>query len=75
MHLKERYKYAPYGIGFWAGGGIYSFINMIMNLNQVSQSKVLNYNYIITGAAVIGLIFNIFLLKKSKQEVSKQSPE
>ena len=63
--MKERYKF---GIGFWSGAGIYSLINMIMNLNQINQSKVLNYNYIITGAAVIGLILSLYLLKKSNQK-------
>ena len=63
--MKERYKF---GIGFWSGAGIYSLINTIMNLNQISQPKVLNYNYIITGAAVIGLILSLYLLKKSNQK-------
>jgi len=63
--MKERYKF---GIGFWTGAGIYSLINMIMNLNQISQPKVLNYNYIITGAAVIGFILSLYLLKKSNQK-------
>ena len=51
----------------WIGAGIYSLINMIMNFNNIAQSKILNYNYIITGVAVIGLILNIVLLKKSKR--------
>ncbi|HTZ41797.1 MAG TPA: hypothetical protein VMC07_01150 [Candidatus Omnitrophota bacterium] len=55
------------GIGFWIGGGIYSLINMIMNLNQISQSHILNYDYIITGVAVIGLILDIILLKSAKK--------
>ncbi len=62
--MKEKYKY---GIGFWIGGGIYSLINMILNLKQSSQSNILAYNYLITGIAVFGLILNIFLLKKTKQ--------
>jgi len=41
---------------------------MIMNLYQINQSKVLNYNYIITGAAVFGLILSLYLLKKSNQK-------
>ena len=52
------------GIGFWSGALVYSIINMIMNLSQIAQSKVLNYNYIITGAAVLGLILNIILIKR-----------
>jgi len=63
--MKERYKF---GIGFWSGAGIYSLINMIMNLNQINQSKILNYNYIITGSAVVGLILCLYLLKKSNQK-------
>ena len=53
-----------YGIGFWIGGGVYSIINMIMNLKAGAQSDILMYNYLITGVAVIGLIINIILLKK-----------
>jgi hypothetical protein len=66
--MKERFnKYRKYGIGFWSGAGIYSLINMIMNLNQVSQEHILNYNYIIMGAAVFGLILNLFLFKETKK--------
>jgi hypothetical protein len=61
--VKDMYKY---GIGFWLGGGIYSIINMILNLIQSSQSNILVYNYLITGVAVFGIILNIFLLKKTK---------
>jgi hypothetical protein len=63
---KEIYKY---GIGFWIGGGVYSLINMIMNLIKAPQSDILLYNYIITGVAVLGLILNITMLKrKGKQK-------
>ena len=55
-----------FGIGLWTGAGVYSLINMIMNYNNILQSKVLNYNYIITGVAVVGLILNIILLKNKK---------
>jgi len=57
-----------FGIGFWLGAGIYSLINMIMNLKNVPQNNILNYNYIITGVAVIGLILNIILLKRTNQK-------
>jgi len=57
-----------YGIGFWIGGGVYSLINMIMNLKNAPQSNILFYNYLITGVAVVGLILNIILLKKTKQK-------
>ena len=57
-----------FGIGFWLGAGIYSLINTIMNLKNIPQSNILNYNYIITGVAVLGLILNIILLKKSTQK-------
>ena len=57
-----------YGIGFWIGAGVYSAINMLMNLKNISQSHILNYNYIITGVAVIGLILNIILLKRKGDE-------
>ena len=66
--MRERFKkYRKYGIGFWSGAGIYSLINMMMNLNQVRQEKVLTYNYIITGAAIFGLILNLFLFKDTEQ--------
>ena len=53
-----------FGIGFWMGAMVYSVINLIMNLKQVAQSSILNYNYIITGVAVFGLILNIVLIKR-----------
>lgn len=62
---KESLKY---GIGFWIGGGIYSLINMFMNLKQAPQSKILIYNYIISGAAVVGFTLNMILLKKTKNK-------
>ena len=55
-----------YGIWFWAGAGLYCLINIILNSMQVAQIKVLSYNYIILGAAAIGLILNIFLLRQDK---------
>jgi len=64
MMNKERLKY---GIGFWIGGGVYSLINMIMNLRKVDQNEILFYNYLITGVAILGLILNIILLNKSKK--------
>ena len=63
--MSEANKFA---IGFWIGGSVYSIINMIMNFNNVAQSKVLNYDYIITGVAVIGLILNIILLRRTKED-------
>jgi len=53
-----------FGIGFWIGACVYSVINMIMNYKRAAQSSILNYNYIITGVAVFGLILNIILLKR-----------
>ena len=65
---KEKMKgMNKFGIGFWAGACVYSVINMIMNYNHIVQSKILNYDYIITGAAVFGLILNIVLLNKKKK--------
>ena len=58
--MKDMNKF---GIGFWIGGGVYSIINMIMNLKQAAQSSILNYNYLITGIAIICLILNIIILK------------
>jgi hypothetical protein len=63
IRTKEMYRF---GIGFWIGGGVYSIINMIMNFNSVAQGKVLNYNYIITGVAILGLILNVIFLKRNK---------
>jgi hypothetical protein len=65
--MRERFrKYRQYGIGFWSGAGIYSLINAIMNLNEDSNEHILTYNYIITSAAVVGLILNIFLYRDTK---------
>ncbi len=63
MNDRNNYKY---GIGFWAGAGIYSLINMIMNLNHRTQSKIFVYDLIITCVSVIGLILCIYLLNKRK---------
>jgi hypothetical protein len=57
---KEMFKF---GIGFWTGAGIYSLINMIMNLKNIPQNNILNYNYIITGVAIFGIIFNLIFIK------------
>jgi hypothetical protein len=59
--MKDMNKY---GIGFWSGGGVYSLINLILNLIQSSRSKIIIYDYLITGVAIFGLILNIILLKK-----------
>ena len=59
-------KYA-FGISFWIGGGIYSLINMIMNLKNAPQRNILSYNYLILGVAVIGMILNIILLIKGRK--------
>lgn len=64
--IKGRGDLSKYGIGFWLGAGVYSTINMILNYKHVIQDKVLFYNYLITGVAVIGLILNIILLKRKK---------
>ena len=64
IRAKEMYKF---GIGIWIGAGIYSAINMFMNLKGVAQSYILNYNYIITGVAIIGLILNLILLKRGRK--------
>ncbi len=65
--MKRTIGMYKFGIGFWSGALVYSVINMIMNLNQIVQSKILNYNYIITGAAVLGLILNIVLIKVKRR--------
>ncbi len=64
--VKKIYNYI--GIGFWIGGGVYSLINMIMNLKNAPQSNILFYNYLIAGVAVIGLILNIILLKRKGEQ-------
>jgi len=56
-----------YGIGFWIGGGVYSLINLLMNLKGASQQNILFYNFLILGVAVIGLVLNLILLKISKR--------
>lgn len=65
--MKRTKEWYRFGIGFWIGAGVYSVINMIMNYNHIVQEKVLNYNYIITGVAIISLIFNIILMKKRRK--------
>ncbi len=60
---KEMYRY---GISFWLGAGVYSLINMILNLKHSIQNDVLTYNYLITAVAVFGLILNTILLKRAK---------
>lgn len=65
--MRRTIELFRFGIGFWIGAGVYSLINMIMNFNNVAQNKVLNYNYIITGVAVLGLILNLILLKIKKK--------
>jgi len=62
--MKELYKY---GIGFWIGAGVYSLINMILNLTHSIQNDVFIYSYLITGVAVFGLILNTILLKRAKK--------
>ena len=66
--MKNIHKWASgkFGMGFWIGALVYSLINMFMNLSSIVQSKILNYNYIISGVAIVGLILNIILLKKNK---------
>jgi hypothetical protein len=68
MAAIHKWASGKFGIGFWAGALVYSIINMIMNLGHILQQHILNYNYIITGAAVVGLILNIILLNKNKQK-------
>jgi len=60
------------GISFWIGGGVYSLINMIMNLKNAPQPNILSYNYLILGVAVIGMILNIILLIKGKKNEDVQ---
>ena len=64
-NTKDKYKFGigyKYGIGFWIGGGVYSLINMIMNLKNTPQNNILTYNYLIIVVAIIGFILNGFLL-------------
>jgi len=67
--LNQKYKNNySFGIGFWIGGGVYSLVNMFMNLKNAPKSNILYYNYLITGIAVLGLILNIILLKKGENK-------
>ncbi len=52
------------GIGFWAGAGILSLINLLLNLKQ---ANVLSYNYLMLGVSIFGLILNIILIKRKRQ--------
>ena len=62
-NIDKKNKYA-FGIGFWIGGGVYSLINMIMNLINAPQNDIILYNFLIAIVAVIGLFLNIILYKK-----------
>ena len=57
-----------FGIGFWIGGFVYSLINLIMNSRQAAQSKILLYNYLIAGIAIVGLMLNIILLNTKRRK-------
>ena len=63
LSVKDLYKC---GIFFWVGAGVYSLINLIMNISNIPQNKILDYDLIITGAAAVGLIINLILLKRVK---------
>jgi len=63
MSVTNLYKC---GIFFWAGAGIYSLINLIMNLRHAVNIAL--YDGIITGVAVVGLILNIILLKRKQKK-------
>jgi Mn2+/Fe2+ NRAMP family transporter len=39
-----------------------------MNYGHAAQGKILFYNYMITGVAILGLILNIVLLKRKKNK-------
>jgi hypothetical protein len=65
--MKRTAGMFKFGIGFWTGALIYSLINLIMNSTGYLQSKILIYNYIISGAAIVGLILNLILLKRAKK--------
>ncbi len=65
--MKRTSGMYKFGIGFWTGALVYSVISLIMNASGYLQSKVLVYDYIISGAAVIGFILNIILLKRAKR--------
>jgi hypothetical protein len=69
--VKKIYNYI--GIGFWIGGGVYSLINMILNLKNAPQSNILFYNYLITGVAILGLILNVILIKRKGGRNSSQT--
>lgn len=73
MNLKEggikmNNERLKYGIGFWIGGGVYSLINMLMNLKKFAQNEILIFNYIIVGAAIFGFILNMILLKLKRSK-------
>jgi hypothetical protein len=60
----KKKLYNRIGIGFWLGAVVYSAINMLMNLKNTAQPHILNYNYIMAGIAVFGLILNTILIKR-----------
>ena len=52
------------GIAFWIGGAVISIINIIKIL---VHTNTLLYDYIMTGIAVIFIIFSLILLRKKNK--------
>ena len=61
--MKKQDKYFI-GIGFWLGGGAFSIINIFKIL---THANILNYDYIMTGIAVIFIILSLILLRKKNK--------
>jgi hypothetical protein len=43
-----------------------------MNLKHAAQSEILIYNYLITGVALVGLLFNIIMLNTKRRKVGER---
>ena len=53
------------GIFFWVGAGVYSLINLLLNLRHASNIAL--YDGLISGVAVVGLVLNVVLLRRKRK--------
>lgn len=75
--MERKSKYYKYGIGFWSGAGIYSLVNLLINLQVIPHQNIVMYNFIILGVSIFGLILNIALMlyTKDKNSSTEQTSE
>ena len=61
--MRKSEKYLA-GIGFWIGSGVFSIINIFKIL---THANILNYDYIMTGIALIFILLSLILQKKTNK--------